>query len=215
MITEPGSCITANTTVIFNAILFQVFSPSAPQDSNLPYFFEYMLNVWNVEDFIIILLTNWEVDKCALVSWISIYGFHKKFDTEPPTKMSIFKLYRCELLRRLVAFVKKIPPVKSYSLKLSSVCSPNNQQEELPEMWVWHSRQCKRVWKLHWVFKGYGDDLLNHLTAFSCPTNLLLWFQKSETANQQHITAQKTWIFYVFCCDWLSNPNDEIFAVII
>ena len=61
-------------------------------------------------------------------------GFHTKFDTEPPMKMSIFKRYGCELLRRPVAFVKKIPPVNSYSLKLSLVCSPNNQQEELPEM---------------------------------------------------------------------------------
>ena len=59
-------------------------------------------------------------------------GFHTKFDTEPSTKMSIFNRYRCKLLRRLVVFIKKIPPVKGYSLKLSLVCSPYNQQEELP-----------------------------------------------------------------------------------
>ena len=61
-------------------------------------------------------------------------GFHTKFDTEPPAKMSIFKRYGCKILRRLVAFVKKIPPVNSYSLKPNYACSPNNQQEELPEM---------------------------------------------------------------------------------
>lgn len=53
-------------------------------------------------------------------------GFQTKFDTEPPTKMSIFKRYRCTLLRSLVAFIKKILRVNSYSLKLSFVCSPNN-----------------------------------------------------------------------------------------
>jgi hypothetical protein len=41
-------------------------------------------------------------------------GIRKKFDTKAPKKMSIFKRYGCELLRRLVAFVKKIPPVNSY-----------------------------------------------------------------------------------------------------
>jgi hypothetical protein len=76
---------------------------------------------------------------------------------------------------RLVAFVKKIAAVKSYSLKLSFVCSPNNQQEVLPEMWSCHSRRCKTICKFRSSVKGYEDDLLNHLTALSCRTAIPVW----------------------------------------